>query len=192
MKKYGIVCIFCMCMFFSIAAQNKNTFSWKFAFYDENGSIINTTNSTNAVSMSDGQKFRFWLQPESDAYCYVADEQADGNVSILYSKIIKRQNAVNLPAPDQFFVLEPPDGIERFYIIVSAVRQKKLEKSFSAGDSQQILDEIGRLRLAQTPFAEIPVKPAVMGAAARGLADDSFATGCSGASIYVRTIKIKH
>jgi len=202
MKKsvcFSILFLFCV---LCASAQNNKNISWQFALYNSEGAVIGSDSPAEPLAVSDGSQFRLGLNCKADALCYIADEQPDGTVNVIFSGTVKSSSELNLPGENRFFTLQPPDGTERFHIIVSSVRQKKLEKLLASSDkgsctasvSRQILDEIGRLRLTLTPYTEEPVKPAVMGAASRGFTpgSDSAVTAFSGASVYVETVRIRH
>jgi hypothetical protein len=202
MKKsvcFSILFLFC---FLSVSAQDDKNISWQFALYNSEGSVIGSASPSEPLTVSDGSQFRLGLSCKTDAFCYIADEQPDGTVNVIFNGIVKNSASLNLPGENSFFTLQPPDGTERFHVIVSSARQKKLEKLFASSDkgsctttvSREIIDEIGRLRLTLAPYTEEPVKPAVMGATSRGFTpgSDSVVTAFSGASVYVETVRIRH
>jgi len=202
MKKSVCFLILFLCCLLYIPAQDSRNISWQFALYNSTGNVLNPGSPSEPVTVSDGSQFRFGMTCESDAFCYIADEQPDGTINTIFNGTVKSSSKLDLPGQNCFFTLQPPDGIERFHIIISSVRQKKLEKLFASSDkgncspsvSRQIIDEIGRLRLTLTPYTEEPVKPVVMGATSRGFTPEltPAATAFSGASVYVETVRIRH
>jgi len=202
MRKSVCFSILLVCCLLYVSAQDSKNISWQFALYNSTGNTLNPRTSSEPVTVADGSQFKLGMSCESDAYCYIADEQPDGTINTIFNGTVKSSSELDLPGQNSFFTLQPPDGIERFHIIISSVRQKKLEKLLSSSDkgscspsvSRQIIDEIGRLRLTLTPYTEEPAKPVVMGATSRGftpgLTPD--ATAFSGASVYVETVRIRH
>ena len=193
---------FCMvvCM---LQAQASGIFSWQFALYTDGGSNILENSSSQPVNMQDGEKFRLYLLSDSHAYCYILDEQPDGTTNVLWDSEIQGKSPVLLPSEENFFVLGPPDGTEKLHVIISGEPLKHLSALLdkckkhigSAEISRQVLDEVGRLKISLSSFTEVPVKPAVMGAATRGLSSEQLsatAIAYSGAAVYVKTVRIKH
>jgi hypothetical protein len=181
-----------------------SSFEWKFGFFSVAGEDYKVLPLSEAAQMKDGDRFRLLVSSESDAYCYILDEQPDGLVCQMYGGKLKAENAVFIPSGEgeDCFILGPPDGVDKIHILVAAARLNKLEQLLarlpkdtdSASVSRKIIDEVSRVRQALSSFAEAPSKPAVMGASTRFLAAkaESEAIEFSGASTYVKTIRITH
>jgi hypothetical protein len=177
---------------------------WRFGFFLVVGEDYKVLPLSQTAQMKDGDRFRLLVSSESDAYCYILDEQPDGLVCQMYCGRLKAKNAVFIPSGEgeDCFILGPPDGVDKIHILVSASRQEKLELSLAklpkdadqVGASRKVIDEVSRVRQALSSFAEAPSKPAVMGASTRFLAAkaESEAIEFSGASTYVKTIRITH
>jgi hypothetical protein len=181
-----------------------NSFSWSFGFFSVVGDDYEVLPLSKAAQMKDGDRFRLLVSSEPDAYCYILDEEPDGLVCQLLGGKLKAGEETFIPSGEgeDSFVLGPPDGVEKIHILVSAVRQEKLEQLLAklpketdqASASRKVLDELSRVRLSLFSFTEAPSKPAVMGASTRFLAAkaESEAIEFSGASTYVKTIRITH
>jgi hypothetical protein len=179
-------------------------FQWSFGFFSVIGEEYQSLPLSQAAQMKDGDRFRLLVSSEKDAYCYILDEQPDGILCQIFGGRLRAKDAIFIPSGDDedCFVLGPPDGIERIHILVSAIRQEKLEQlsarlskdADKATASRKTLDEMSRVRQSLTSFTEAPSKPAVMGASTRFLAEraESEAIEFSGASTYVKTIRISH
>lgn len=156
---------------------------------------------TSVMQMSDGDRVRMYVGTSNNAYCYVIDEQPNGIANVLYDAILSSDKALFLPGSDDAYTLSAPDGMERFHVVISATRQKNLERLLedlgknekSPGASRKVLDELTTIGQSVSTIVEQPVKPAQMGAATRGLTKPkSNMIELSGASVYVKTIRIKH
>jgi hypothetical protein len=181
-----------------------SSLEWRFGFFSVVGEDYKVLPLSQAAQMKDGDRFRLLVSSESDAYCYILDEQPDGLVCQMYGGRLKAKNAIFIPSGEgeDCFILGPPDGVEKIHILVTAVRLDKLEQSLAkllkdtdpASASKKVIDEVSRVRQALSSFAEAPSKPAVMGASTRFLAAkaESEAIEFSGASTYVKTIRITH
>jgi hypothetical protein len=202
MKKLFLILSFLL-LAFSLFGE-PGLFSWRFGFFSVVGEDYEVLTLSKAAQMKDGDRFRLLVSSEWDAYCYILDEQPDGLVCQMYAGKLKAKNAVFIPSGEgeDCFILGPPDGVDKIHIIVAAARLDKLEQSLAklpkdadqASASRKVIDEVSRVRQALSSFAEAPSKPAVMGASTRFLAAraESEAIEFSGASTYVKTIRIAH
>jgi hypothetical protein len=181
-----------------------SSFEWRFGFFSVVGDDYRALPLSQAAQMKDGDRFRLLVSSESDAYCYILDEQPDGVVCQMFSGRLSARKAVFIPSGEgeDCFILGPPDGVDKIHILVAAVRLDKLEQLLAklpkdtdpASASRKVIDEVSRIRQALSSFAESPSKPAVMGASTRFLAAkaESEAIEFSGSSTYVKTIRIAH
>lgn len=199
MKKYTltfILFIFAVLLY----PQTKDGFQCQLEVY-QGRETLSSCPLTSVMQMSDGDRVRVYVGTSNDAYCYVIEEQPNGIAKVLYNAMLSSDKALYLPGSDDSYTLGMPDGMDRFHIVVSASRQKNLERLLedlgknekSPSASRKVLDEIATIGQSVSSIVEQPVKPALMGASTRGLTKPkSNMIELSGASVYVKTIRIKH
>lgn len=202
-KKLLPFCVL-LSVFSVLPAQTDSSLVWQLAFLHNVSGRLESLPISQVAQLKDGDQFKLKISADDDACCYVVFEQGDGSVAVLCNAKLKAFETQALPgdADDALFVLSPPDGTDKIHVIVSDRPVKsvelllaKLEKEGSApAISRGILDEIARIKQNLSPVTEKPSKPAVMGAATRaiGTPSASASTEFSGASLYVKTIRIRH
>lgn len=185
-------------------AQSDSSLVWQLAFLHKTAGRLESLPVSQVMQLKDGDQFKLKISSDDDASCYVIDEQGDGTVAVLFDAKLNAFEPQELPGTgdDALFVLSPPDGTDKIHVIVSDGPIKniepllaKLEKEGnSPSASRGVLDEIARIKQNLSPVTEKPSKPAVMGASTRALIAPSSntTTEFAGASLYVKTIRIKH
>jgi len=143
-----------------------------------------------------GEQFQIVITPGAACYAYVIYESPDGNdVVVLYAGTLKKEELWY----SDVLKMDPPQGSETFYVIMSLEEQKTLGERISAlksnsGSMQRraLMNELYRIRSDVSQFKETPEKPILMGGAARGSTDKNQGVEFAGLSTYVKTISIEH
>lgn len=202
-KQYCFV--FFLFVLLGVYAQSDIGFSWQLGFFTMRASALELQPVSKILQLADGDHVKVSLASKDNPFCYIVDEQPDGIVYELYNRKLDASRQVLLPgdSPEDSYTLGPPDGIDKFHIILSSSQCRKLEQllsilnkeSNSADASGKVLDEIAKIRQSVSSVVETPSKPAVMGATTRALSQNS-STGnlvdFSGSTVYVKTIRLRH
>lgn len=192
-------------LFAAAAFSAEPVFSWKLSAFTVSDGMQTVLDVSRPVNLTNGDAFGIVIETDGrieNAYCYAIYEDENGIASALYDGKIPSSGKVTLPSEEETFSVTPPSGIEKIHIIVCSVEQKKLEQFIEKIDgskdkktaSEKVVDEISRLKLGASSFAEKPVKPATTGGTTRSLGKLSVSpyTEYSGSAVYVKTIRITH
>jgi hypothetical protein len=175
-------------------AQGKNAFDWTIALVNRSGSTVLAADKP--VQMQTGDIFNFLLKSGADCYVYVTAQSSDNEVFVFYSGAVKKDEELKVGP----FELTAPSGTETFFVIASAVPQKKLaqaaesfEKSpNSSRAARSLLNEVFALRRTVSALDQNPEQPVLMAGAFRGEGSTVSGLKFSGAETYVRTFTIGH
>ena len=173
-------------------AQTPVGVTWKMAVLKIGGKDFSAVPFSRPVPMVNGDKFQIFIQAETDAWCYVVYQSAEGEVEVLSQGPLRSGSYLQLPSEKETYSVTPPKGTEKIYVIMSTDRQRTLERLLTnTKDSQPILDEVARIRQSTSTLAENPERPAPMGGVTRGMTVTQ-ASQFGGLPSYVKTIRIDH
>jgi hypothetical protein len=171
--------------------------AFKLALSKESGGTGTSVPFNRPVDAKDGEAFRIHFTPESDSWLYLVYEDPAGRAQLLFQGHIRAGAVYAYPEDDSWIHLEPPSGSERFHLVVSRDRLRELEAKLarlptgSGKASDAVAEALATMKTAGGPAGESPGKPVPMGGVARG-GPDYTAYSFSGASTYVKTIRIIH
>jgi hypothetical protein len=193
MNKFVLLCLSIIPVL-PLHAQNGGDFNWFMALLNQRGSV--TIPAEKPVSMETGDIVNFYIKSEAGCYFYLAAQTSDNEVVIIHAGPLKSGEELQA-GPVQ---LTNPKGTETFFIVMSMVRQRKLEQAINAyakkpgsiRAGRTVLNEIFALRREISRLDEKPEQPVYLGGAFRAI--DSAVEGMmfSDAGIYVKTVNISH
>ncbi|OQY38980.1 MAG: hypothetical protein B6229_04650 [Spirochaetaceae bacterium 4572_7] len=162
-------------------------FSFDFAFIKKNEVIPIKKN----IALSDGDKFQLYIKAYDNVYCYIIYEDVQKKIIPFYHAKLEINTEYYFPGSFSYFQVEPPNGKEKFYIVISKDKISSIENSLSNNDNDKLIDDILRFKQEKNSFTDAPEKPAPMGGVSRGV-ESSKAVNYSGDSSYVKTIRFNH
>lgn len=184
----------------TLAAQGPANLTWKMAFLKWNNTEYEPQTFSRILEFGDGVEFQIYVQAETPAFLYIVKEDANGALALLSRTHLRANMPIFLPAQDDSYTISAPSGTEKIFLVISSASQKNFEKLLDsltentgseAKKTQDILDEIDRIRQSISSLAIEPERPAPMGGVSRG-AKKILATEFSGENAYVKTIRIAH
>ena len=190
---------------FTVALFAEPSLTWHLSAFSVEDGMRTPLDVSKPANLADGTDFGITIEIDDavkNAFCYAVYEDGEGMATVLYNGKVPSSHKVMLPSDDETFTVTPPAGMEKIHLVVCATEQKKLaqliEKLDSAKEaktaSKKVIDEINRVKLSVSSFAETPVKPASTGGVTRGLGASTAETYSefTGANEYVKTIRISH
>jgi len=190
MKKKSLLIVICIALCVQGVFANE-PFNWHLALVKDGNGL--QFNETEPVVMKNGDNFIINLYSERDFYVYIIVKQANGEWLPYFNQRISANIVKKIPC-----TLDDDSGQEEFYLITSSTEQRRLQtaiENFKRNKSVQnatILE--ARLLEVNDPTSNNPGKPTYLGGSIRS-GDGTVpvqATAYSGATVYSKTITIKH
>jgi hypothetical protein len=193
MKKFLLVLIL-LSAAVSASAQSGRTFDWTIALVNQRQDAGISADKT--IRMETGDIFHFLIKSAADCFVYVIAQGSDNSVFVFHGSPLERDKELRVGPAE----LTPPEGTETFFVVVSAVAQRKLDQALEAYKrnpnspraARVVMNEVFALRRDISALDQHPEQPVYMGGAFRG--GDPLITGLrfSGSASYVRTFNISH
>lgn len=160
-----------------------------------------------------GDKIKFFIKLESKCFVYLIYKDSQGELSVLFPhrfNLLGSEHNLSenqyIPKGNLWFELDEKTGFEKYYLLASANRLRKLEillnEYESAGRKQKseltekIIAEIKRLKRKHKKFQAAAERPVSIGGTVRGTGsvDDvaSTAVAISASEFFSRTFTIEH
>ncbi len=171
--------------------SNDNNFTFDIALLKWDVNNYEVLPIKKLIKFNDGDKFQIYIKSDKTVFCYIIYEDVEKNIVPFYHSKLEMNKEYFFPAKDAHFQIEPPNGQEKFYIIISSEKMQKIESMLYSKDTVELLDEIIKLKQSKTSFAQAPERPVPMGGVSRG-GEKLEASAFSGDSSYVKTIRFKH
>jgi hypothetical protein len=178
------------------------------------GKVISVENET---SLRAGDRLKLFFEPKSDQYFYLLHMSSQGGLTPLFpaaaqpAKVV-RGTKVFIPTDNNWFELDAHPGQEKFFLIATAERLDRLEelchrhtalkdKADVQTSTDEILDEIKRLRQKNKQLSTPAEKPVRIGGSLRGQQPSSstavpditsLAAEVTAPGFYSRTFTIDH
>jgi len=178
------------------------------------GKVISVENET---SLRAGDRLKLFFEPKSDQYFYLLHMSSQGGLTPLFpaaaqpAKVV-RGTKVFIPTDNNWFELDAHPGQEKFFLIATAERLDRLEelchrhtalkdKADVQTSTDEILDEIKRLRQKNKQLSSPAEKPVRIGGSLRGQQPSSstavpditsLAAEVTAPGFYSRTFTIDH
>jgi len=192
------------------AQQASTAFNWAFVKRAANGSPA-PIDFRERVSISPGDLFKIHVQPIRGAFIYVFLHDAQGELQLLFPEGFSLFDARTyqdtgyfIPEGDNWFTLDSARGTERFYLIASSDRLRKLESLVRSHDKasasaknaarQAVLDEIARVRREHSQLTMAAEKPVTVAGGTRGIntAIQKVATRIEAPGFYYKLFRLEH
>jgi hypothetical protein len=178
----------------SAFAQSGRAFDWIIALVNQRSSV--TISVDRPVLLETGEIFHFFIKSGADCFVYVIAQSSDNSVFVFHENPLKRDEELRVGPAE----LTPPSGTETFFVVVSAVAQRKLEQALevyqkspnSPRAARAVMNEVFTIRRDISALNQNPEQPVYMGGAFRG--GDTSIAGLmfSGSDVYVKTVNIGH
>ena len=192
------------------AQKAETAFNWAFVKRVADGSPA-PIDFKERVSIAPGDLFKIHVQPIRGAFIYLFLQDAQGDLQTLFPESFELfdgsaylNTRYFVPEGDNWFTLDNARGTERFYLIASSDRLRKLEtlvRSYdkaSAGAKaaarQAVLDEIARVRREHSQLAIAAEKPVTIAGGTRGIntAIQKVATRIEAPGFYYKLFRLEH
>jgi hypothetical protein len=205
---FMIILISCAALF----AQDAVSFDFAILSKDAAGKVKNVDFKQD-IKISVKDMFQFYVSPAA-GYVYIVLIDAQNQVALLYPDYSAKTGFVQiapkrLPGEGKYFSVDATPGTERFYLLGSKTRRKKVEDltarwikasadkkaaSELAAIREDLQDELARLVYEAGPYAGGTEKPHSFGGVVRGADSNSELTvsRITSGQIYARTIRLKH
>ncbi len=186
------------------------SFNWAFVRQGPDGSPT-PIDFHEKVSISPGDLFKVYVQPVSNAFVYLFLHDAQGDLQLLFPdqfSVFDSRAYLDgryfIPTGENWFALDGARGVERFYLVASSVRLKKLESLVGAylastdktrpAARQAVLDEIARLRKEHSQLTMAAEKPVTIAGGPRGVgpAVQKAATRIDAPGFYYKLFRLEH
>ena len=163
-------------------------FTWQLALVKDNQGILFENNS--AISMRDGDSFSIELFSESDFFAYIVVRQSSGTLTPLLYRRVSANKIEKIGG-----TLSPPQGQLRFYVVASNSEQRELLNVIEAYNREKTSANADLLTSMLLEIRDSgddnPGRPVDFAGSARA-GDVTQGTAYSGASVYAKTITIRH
>jgi len=187
-------------------------FNWAFEKRAPDGAA-RAINFSEKVAISPGDLFKISIQPVKNAFIYLFLHDASGNLQLLFPDRFMDFDSTGylnaqtfIPNGENWFTLDNAQGTERFYLLASSKRLSSLESVTLAYQKavqgkgnvdaarQAVLDEISRLRRANSQLTTIAEKPVTIAGGIRGPneATAKLATQIEALNFYTKTFRLEH
>jgi hypothetical protein len=188
------------------AAQSRSmmTFSWALERRDKMNTVTVIDTKKNPVVYS-GDSMKIYFKPENNVYVYFYYYDIEGNLSMLFPDPMyekKMGEPCYIPAGEKWFVFDQHTGTETFYLLASTERLLNLEQFTKEylnvksrekeGKKARVLDEIKKIRKANSKFTAISEHPVSIAGSFRGTSLENMATKVEAEKFYGKTIRIEH
>lgn len=158
----------------------------------------------NTVTMSEGDRFKIYLEALAKCHVYVVHVAPSGSVTSLYpGKMapaipVEAGGEILLPPADRWYTLDAETGRERIHLIASVTPQVELERALAAYDTSvaerrdevaaDVTKQLLRLRRSMGELTRSAEKPVSIAGAVRGQAEDGVASLLSSAE-YISVLR---
>jgi hypothetical protein len=188
MGKKTFFVVFLVVVFAAQGFADDEGLSWHLALIQDGEGL----SFDNPVTMRNGEKFSIELFVESDCYAYLVIEQASGSLAAVFARQMRGGSSQRVGP----ITLGTPSGEEVFYVVTSVEPQTTLQTAITNYNQDKSTDNAGRLRQALEAVgrrdSRRPGIPVALAGTTRGDEDSVQATLFSGASVYRKTITIRH
>ncbi len=196
----------------SILAQSDNDVSFRWAFFhrslDGKKEVIDFKKRP-PHTVASGDNLQVYIQPSSIIYIYIFLLDTQKELFLIfperpdfYAKRKLEPREIYIPSRYDWFTWDEARGTERFYILASSRRLKRLEeKTARYLDSEQdkalkadLLEEIELIRKQKSDLTTVTEKPVAIAGTikSRGTALDGMATLVEARDFYAKTLRLKH
>jgi len=210
MKKLAVI-ILLAASAVSLAAQEARTaFNWAFVKRAADGSPA-PIDFKERVSIAPGDLFKIHVQPIRGAFIYLFLHDAQGDLQTLFPQSFELfggsaylNTRYFVPEGENWFTLDNAKGTERFYLIASSDRLRKLESLVRSYDKasagakaaarQAVLDEIARVRREHSQLTIAAEKPVTIAGGTRGIhtSIQKVATRIDAPGFYYKLFRLEH
>jgi len=172
----------------------------KFAFLKYSESDSKSLDFTRPVKLADGDRYQLFIESDTATCLYLVYVNSSDVASIMLRSSLKPGVPVFIPSEKRPFIIHPPAGKDKIYMIVSSSPLEKLEKLLDNlrnnkdavnENSQAVVDEIIRLKREGSELGEIANKPVSIGGTSRGPKLPDYRI-IHWKNIYVTTIRLNH
>jgi len=201
---------------FAADREDSIRFSWALIYENHQGNFEPIDYRADTVRLQSGDRFKIFLQPQSECYIYLLLHDSQKNLFLLFPEDFelfegntRLVRTYELPGANSWFYLDDNSGTELFYLVVSNRRLDQLERKvggFLTGSSTSrrdrqagsgkyaVLDEVKRLIKENSYLSDAAEKPVAVAGNFRGIREEDELNGIriEAAGIYVETIRIQH
>jgi hypothetical protein len=176
---------------FSAVCLNAQNLTWELKFLQ--GIKRESVSISELIKMEAGDDFLVTIKPDEDCYCYMVYDDSEHEIFALKEYLKGGIEKFLDPIP-----IFEPTGIDTLYVIMSLVRQTKLERLIqtyninpdSKLNSINLLGEVVNLHTTVSSLGEPPSSFIPGGGTPRG--SNVKANHFSDRNLYVKPIKIQH
>jgi hypothetical protein len=183
-------------------------FSWACVVQGRDAVIRPIDYSQSEIRSHSGDRFKFYLKPESPCYIYLYLFDAQRKLFLLFPEKLqpnagraRSARTYELPGLNSWYLLDEHPGREVFYLIVSKTRQNELEQrteryleNRQAVNKYAVVDQIKRIIKENSYLAGAAEKPVAVAGDFRGISEERFVNGLKirAEDLYVKTIRLVH
>ncbi len=160
-------------------------FRWAFGVIPRGEAERRLAPVTGDTVLRSGDRFKFFIQPESDCYIYLFYRSAQGEMALLFPYALDRYEgndrigrAWYVPRGEDWFSLDETTGLERFYLMAATERLTGLEDLYRAyasapatekpGLAAAMVGKIREIRRSRRSLSASAERPVSIGGNLRG------------------------